>query len=123
MRNVSNFLRVAGKVYCSEYLGGISYNVTLKSLSTNPKGYSIPEVKTSIKSSKNIVLVTCYSGVSRISPRLERQLSEVEVGAPTHYILPNVPKNCMKLKEFGCSIFFYKEGLIWKVEMNEEYLQ
>ena len=37
------------------------------------------------------------SGGSRISPRRGRQLS----GGCQHTILPNFPKNCMKLKEFG----------------------
>ena len=37
------------------------------------------------------------SGGSRISPRRGRQLSR----GRQHTILPNFPKNCMKLKEFG----------------------
>ena len=37
------------------------------------------------------------SGGSRISPRRGRQLP----GGRQHTILPNFPKNCMKLKEFG----------------------
>ena len=37
------------------------------------------------------------SGGSRISPRRGRQLP----GGHQHTILPNFPKNCMKLKEFG----------------------
>ena len=36
-----------------------------------------------------------YSGGSRISPRCRREPSKGGV------ILPNSPKNCMKLKEFG----------------------
>ena len=39
------------------------------------------------------------SGGSRISPRRGRQLP----GGRQHTILPNFPKNCMKLKEFGPS--------------------
>ena len=38
------------------------------------------------------------SGGSRISPRRGRQLPR---GGRQHTILPNFPKNCMKLKEFG----------------------
>ena len=37
------------------------------------------------------------SGGSRISPRRGHQLP----GGHQHTILPNFPKNCMKLKEFG----------------------
>ena len=37
---------------------------------------------------------------SRISPRGGREPSKG--GGPEHTILPNSPKNCMKLKEFGC---------------------
>ena len=48
------------------------------------------------------------SGGSRISPRRGRQLSG---GGRQHTILPNFPKNCMKLKEFGlrggCPKFYY----------------
>ena len=39
-----------------------------------------------------------YSGGSRISLRRGRQLPR---GGRQHTILPNFPKNCMKLKEFG----------------------
>ena len=42
--------------------------------------------------------MTLHSGGSRISPRRGRQLSG---GGCQHTILPNFPKNCMKLKEFG----------------------
>ena len=38
-----------------------------------------------------IVVSRVSSGESRISPRLGRQ----------HTLLPNFPKNCMKLKKFG----------------------
>ena len=38
-----------------------------------------------------------FSGGSRISPRTGRQLP----GGSQHMILPNFPKNCMKLKGFG----------------------
>ena len=41
---------------------------------------------------------THYSGGSKISPRRGRQLSR---DGRQHMILPNFPKNCMKLKEFG----------------------
>ena len=42
------------------------------------------------------------SGGSRISPRRGRQLSGGGGGGGRqHTILPNFPKNCMKLKEFG----------------------
>ena len=38
-----------------------------------------------------------YSGGSRISPRMGRQLP----GGRQHMILPKFPQSCMKLKEFG----------------------
>ena len=45
----------------------------------------------------NIYEKSMSSGGSRISPRRGRQLP----GGRQHTILPNFPKNCMKLKEFG----------------------
>ena len=45
-----------------------------------------------------IIYYSPSSGGSRISPRWGRQPSGV---GHQHRILPNFPKNCMKLKEFG----------------------
>ena len=42
-------------------------------------------------------LINASGGGSRISPRWGRQLP----GGRQYTILPNFPKNCMKLKEFG----------------------
>ena len=46
-------------------------------------------------------VITLYSGGSRISPRRGRQLPGGWGWGRQHTILPNFPKNCMKLKEFG----------------------
>ena len=68
----------------------------------NPAGsatdFAIYDIRTCVKNHPKFRFEIWTSGGSRISPRRGRQLSG---GGRQHTILPNFPKNCMKLKEFG----------------------